>query len=414
MAVSTTTAPGDQLHGNNGNHVMGVVSNNKISQNSYPSGGGSRNFVLRRRSLEISAAVFLGIAVCCLVLYRSLYSSAGGLLFPGYLFSISRGSSSLQAAANRPEITSPVPESSDPELMRVLKNATRTTGGPMSSLPSRTVILTTLNSAWAEPGSILDLFLESFRAGNGTHDLVDNLVIISLDQKAHQRCQAIHPHCYALTTPGVNFTGEAYFMTSEYLLMMWRRIDFLASILRLGYDFVFTDADIMWFRNPFPHFHKDADFQIACDQYTGQRNRPNGGFTFVRSNVRTLQFYRFWYHARHSFPGMHDQDVLNKIKFDPFLDAIGLKVRFLDTAYFGGFCEPARNLNWACTMHANCCVGLGHKIHDLNVVLGDWKHYMSLPADSRGSASLTWRAPQRCRYVSGVDFRSCSEFCLFF
>ncbi|CAN1159286.1 Uncharacterized protein At4g15970 [Linum perenne] len=162
------------------------------------------------------------------------------------------------------------------------------------------------------------------------------------------------------------------------------------------------DADIMWFRNPFPHFHQSADFQIACDKYLGsspldRRNQPNGGFTFVRSNVRTLQFYRFWYRSRERYPGKHDQDVLNKIKYHPFLDAIELRMRFLDTAHFGGFCEPSRDLNVACTMHANCCVGLEHKIHDLNVVLQDWKHFLSLPSDSRDSRSFTWRAPQRCR-----------------
>ncbi|CAL1354575.1 unnamed protein product [Linum trigynum] len=156
----------------------------------------------------------------------------------------------------------------------------------------------------------------------------------------------------------------------------------------------------MWFRNPFPRFYKDADFQIACDQYTGRRgdgsstdrrNRPNGGFTFVRSNVRTLQFYQFWYHARQSFPGMHDQDVLNKIKFDALLDAIGLNVWFLDTAYFGRFCEPARN-------HARQLLRrAGPQDPRPQRRAWDWKHYMSLPADSRGSASFTWRAPQRCR-----------------
>ncbi|CAN1265715.1 Uncharacterized protein At4g15970, partial [Linum perenne] len=259
----------------------------------------------------------------------------------------------------------PPQESSDPELIRVLKLAAApATNQTQPPIPANTLILTTLNSAWAEPGSVLDLFFESFRSGNGTRDLLNHLVIVSLDQKAHRRCTAVHKHCYALTTP--------------------------------------ADADIMWFRNPFPHFHQSADFQIACDKYLGsspldRRNQPNGGFTFVRSNVRTLQFYRFWYRSRERYPGKHDQDVLNKIKYHPFLDAIELRMRFLDTAHFGGFCEPSRDLNVACTMHANCCVGLEHKIHDLNVVLQDWKHFLSLPSDSRDSRSFTWRAPQRCR-----------------
>ncbi|CAN0902225.1 Uncharacterized protein At4g15970 [Linum grandiflorum] len=244
------------------------ATNKKVQQNSSYSG--LPQFLLlrpRRRSLEVSAAIFIGIAFCCLFLYRSLYDSSTLMVtFPPRLYPRRE-----TFPANWPEISSPTP-----------------------------------------------------------------------------------------------------------------------------------DADIMWLRNPFPHFHKSADFQIACDRYsakspTDRRNNPNGGFTFVRSNVRTLQFYRFWYYSRQNYPKLHDQDVLNKIKFHPFINSIGLQMRFLDTARFGGFCEPAKDLNVACTMHANCCVGLKHKIHDLNVVLQDWKHFLALPRDSGASRSFTWRAPQRCR-----------------
>ncbi|TKY44903.1 hypothetical protein E2542_SST31186 [Spatholobus suberectus] len=48
----------------------------------------------------------------------------------------------------------------DPKLESVLRNA--------AMKPNKTVIITTLNDAWAEPGSIFDLFLESFRLGEET------------------------------------------------------------------------------------------------------------------------------------------------------------------------------------------------------------------------------------------------------
>ncbi|KAJ6677207.1 EXPRESSED PROTEIN-RELATED [Salix viminalis] len=222
----------------------------------------------------------------------------------------------------------------DVELERVLNKA---------SMKGKTVILTTLNDAWAEPGSVFDLFLESFQIGIETKKLLNNLVIISMDQKAHDRCLAIHPHCYALKTEGLVSSTEAPFMSEDYLKMMWRRIEFLNTVLQMGYSFVFTDADIMWLRNPFPRFYPQVDFQIACDKYYGnpedKNNRPNGGFTYVRSNPRTILFYRFWFMSRKTYPGKHDQDVLNKIKKDRVLQKIELSMRFLDTAYFGGFCE---------------------------------------------------------------------------
>lgn len=107
-------------------------------------------------------------------------------------------------------------------------------------MEDNTVILTTLNEAWAAPNSILDLFLESFRIGYGTRRLLNHLVIIAFDQKAFRRCLVVHRHCFALVTDGVDFHQEAYFMTPDYLKMMWRRIDFLRTVLEMGYNFVFT------------------------------------------------------------------------------------------------------------------------------------------------------------------------------
>uniref|UniRef100_A0A0D9VP34 Nucleotide-diphospho-sugar transferase domain-containing protein n=1 Tax=Leersia perrieri TaxID=77586 RepID=A0A0D9VP34_9ORYZ len=107
-------------------------------------------------------------------------------------------------------------------------------------MANNTMILTTLNSAWAEPGSVIDVFLESFRIGNNTRWLLDHLVMVSLDLVAHRRCEQIHPHCFALTTDGVDFSGQKNFMTDGYLKMMWRRIDFLGRVLAKGYSFIFT------------------------------------------------------------------------------------------------------------------------------------------------------------------------------
>ncbi|KAL5760703.1 hypothetical protein ACOSQ2_019541 [Xanthoceras sorbifolium] len=288
-----------------------------------------------------------------------------------------------------------LPVSEENMLDKVLKDA---------AMQDRTVILTTLNEAWAAPNSAIDLFLESFRIGYGTRRLLNHLVIIALDEKAFKRCLAVHRHCFALVTEGVDFHSEAYFMTSAYLKMMWIRIDFLRTILEMGYNFVFTDVDIMWFRDPFPRFYSDADFQIACDHFLGSsddvENRPNGGFNHVKSNNRSIEFYKFWYSSRETYPGYHDQDVLNIIKFDPFIMDIGLNMRFLDTAFFGGLCEPSKDMNVVCTMHANCCYGLDSKLHDLRIMLQDWKTFLSLPPSLKRVSILSWNVPQNCSLES--------------
>nr|POE52605.1 uncharacterized protein CFP56_35058 [Quercus suber] len=332
-----------------------------------------RGSLILRRFLLLVA-----VSLCCLVLFKTLSPDYSLLRFStASLSSFPFDDSSLV--------------SDEARLEKVLKDA---------AMKDKTVILTTLNDAWAAPNSVIDLFLESFRIGDHTRRLLNHLVIVALDQKAFARCLVIHTHCFSLVSEGVDFHQEAYFMTPDYLKMMWRRIDFLRSVLEMGYNFVFTDADIMWFRDPFPRFYSDADFQIACDYFVGDsddvQNRPNGGFNYVKSNNRSIEFYKFWYSSHETYPGYHDQDVLNRIKFHPFIMEIGLKMKFLDTAYFGGLCEPSKDLNQVCTMHANCCYGLNSKLNDLRIMLQDWKQFLSLPPSLKRLSILSWRVPQNC------------------
>lgn len=116
----------------------------------------------------------------------------------------------------------------------------------------------------------------------------------------------------------------------------------------------------------------------------------------MKSNNRSIEFYKYWHSSRETYPGYHDQDVLNMIKFDPSTVNIGVKIKFLDTAYFGGFCEPSRDLNQVCTMHANCCYGLDSKLHDLRIMVQDWKQFLSLPPHLKKTLILPWGVPQNC------------------
>lgn len=104
------------------------------------------------------------------------------------------------------------------------------------------------------------------------------------------------------------------------------------------------DADILWFRDPFAIFSDDKDFQIACDKYSGgssdvMTNAPNGGFVYVRSSKQTIAMYRYWYAARLRVPGKHDQDVLGIVLREQCFERLGVKIRFLETLYFSGFCQ---------------------------------------------------------------------------
>ncbi|KAL1223991.1 hypothetical protein V5N11_004527 [Cardamine amara subsp. amara] len=280
------------------------------------------------------------------------------------------------------------------ELERVLMNA---------AMKDKTVIITALNEAWAAPNSTFNLFLESFRIGIGTGRLLKHVIGVCLDSKAYDLCLQVHPHCYLINaTDSDQLSSQKDYMTSGYLKLVWRRMDFLREVVTLGYNFIFTDADILWFRDPFPHFFQDIDFQIACDHYNGKpsykSNWVNSGFTYVKANNKTIKFYEFWCDSGMRWNGRkQDQEVFNLIKNDPFVSQIGIKMRFFDTVYIGSFCEPSKDINVVYTMHANCCKGLNSKVHYLKEILHDWKQYLSeYPSGNTTMAEDRWNRPKRC------------------
>eukprot|EP00253_Pinus_taeda_P010234 PITA_10234 len=261
----------------------------------------------------------------------------------------------------------PVPPASPPappldELDIVLAKAAN---------PNKTVIITALNGARAKPNTMIDLFLESFHVGEGTRELLNNLLIVALDAKAYNRCLQIHSLCYSLKTGGIDFSAEKVYMSDDYLKMMWRRLGFLAEILKRGYSMVFSDSDIMWLRNSLERLGKDADIQITCDNYNGNpfdvMNEVNTGFMYVRSNERPIRFYKDWYESRSSFPGQKERDVLNILKSTTGFAARGMKFMFLETKYFGGFCQRSPDLVDVYTMHAKLCKASRQASLDLRI-----------------------------------------------
>jgi len=276
------------------------------------------------------------------------------------------------------------------ELVQVLKKAAN---------DDNTVIMTQINNGFAAPGSLLDLFLESFHAGEDIEHLLNNLVIISVDQNAHDRCKSLHPHCYLLRTEGTDYSKAQPFMSKDYLDMMWLRHKFQLSILELGFNFLFTDVDILWFRDPFRYIYMGVHFAIACDEFYGDpygvANLANGGFLYAKSCKKTIELYKFWHEGREKYPGKNEQDVIQLIKTEA-VSRMKVRLQFLDTAYIGTFCQMSNNLTKICTLHANCCVGLDNKYQDLKVAFEDWKNFTTQSADERMSGNFHWKVPDKC------------------
>lgn len=108
-------------------------------------------------------------------------------------------------------------------------------------MADRTVMLTILDETWASPGSVLDLFLESFRIGQGTQRFLNHLVVVSLDNQAFQYCNSIHPHCFQLPPFESKFAAGKGLTSSDHLMLNNKRINaILLQVIELGYNLVFT------------------------------------------------------------------------------------------------------------------------------------------------------------------------------
>ncbi|KAI3891056.1 hypothetical protein MKW98_007361 [Papaver atlanticum] len=252
---------------------------------------------------------------------------------------------------------------------------------------NKTVIIAIINKAYVEGEmTMLSVFLQSFWLGEDTRYLINHLLLVSVDQVSYERCKFLRLHCYRLVTEGVDFGREKLYNSQEFKKMMWRRTEFLADVLRRGYSFIFTDADVMWLRDPLKvlrnqDLNQTDDIQMSCDCFNGDpwsgfnSKQLNTGFYYVRSTNNTIALFNTWYKMKEDphFNAKKDQDAL-KVLFNWGV-LRNLKIRWLDTLYFSGFCQDSKDIKVVSTVHANCCRSINAKFIDLMSVLTEWKKF---------------------------------------
>ncbi|KAL2323284.1 hypothetical protein Fmac_027663 [Flemingia macrophylla] len=277
---------------------------------------------------------------------------------------------------------------------------------------NKTVIITVVNKAYVEQDvesdrTMFDIFLDGFWLGEGIRSLIDHLLVVAVDRTAYDRCQFLKLNCFILETDGVDFESEKIYMSQDFIKMMWRRTFFLLEVLKRGYNFIFTDTDVIWLRNPFIRLNnnKAEDLQISTDTYLGdpwsKMNPINTGFYFVKSNNKTISLFETWYGQKDNAKGKKEQDVLLDLISGGIIEHLKIRVRFLDTLYFSGFCQDSKDFRAVTTIHANCCRSITAKVADIKTTLSDWKRYKRLGTNSTVNlqwtkhiwCSKSWRTP---------------------
>ncbi|KAK8534128.1 hypothetical protein V6N13_028191 [Hibiscus sabdariffa] len=271
-----------------------------------------------------------------------------------------------------------------------------------ASMSDRTVILTVVNKNWAKPASILDLFLESFRIGEGTKHLLNHLLIVAEDSRAFRYCKSKHPHCFQLEnlTKKLSKTPPR---TQGNLMFSPSRLILLTQVIGLGYNVAFTNADVMWLRNPLSTLVPSSELSVACELYPIDAKtfgiKGEGGFFHLKADARTYEFINTCNLNRVLYPDQHHQSLCKILDTEKYIDAIGVNLSYFREENFCRLCLPC-DLNLVHTVQANCCENIDSKIHDLKLVLDDWRNFVQLSATASNVSSkrppLSWRAPERC------------------
>ncbi|AED94614.1 Nucleotide-diphospho-sugar transferase family protein [Arabidopsis thaliana] len=239
------------------------------------------------------------------------------------------------------------------------------------------VIITMVDREWAKPDSILDLFLESVRIGERTKHLLNHLIVVALDDQALRYCLRAHPHCYLHRYS----RKKSESLKPDGLVTGWNKKSLVKEILELGYHIMFTEADVMWLRNPLMHCNPQNAISVACGnslidhQHDHLTTENTGGFFYAKSNDITIDMFNILNVERVLYPATGNQSLCDIVKREDVIKALDKKVTFLDDANFGKFCQPnPQDQSKITTVHASCCHDTKSKVRYLKLLLQDRKN----------------------------------------
>jgi hypothetical protein len=123
---------------------------------------------------------------------------------------------------------------------------------------------------------------------------------------------------------------------------MFAKVVCVQLISYLGYDLLFQDVDVVWFKNPLEYSHDETnDMYFQDDGAHSNRYAPTSaisGFYYVRSKTKYM-FISLLYHGDMIVKSNNHQQVLIQIMTE-HASVFGLRVKVIDreTASFpGGF-----------------------------------------------------------------------------
>ena len=139
----------------------------------------------------------------------------------------------------------------------------------------------------------LDLMLNFLRSACHRDIDVRNLVVFAADDKVEAALKAVGVHTFSHAALG-QFDANAArsYGDHTFVEMMWLKLTCVYLVNDLGYDLLFQDADLYWWRAPWAYFAERPDVDTFWMDDGARTSRfaphfPNTGYYLLRANART-------------------------------------------------------------------------------------------------------------------------------
>jgi hypothetical protein len=165
----------------------------------------------------------------------------------------------------------------------------------LEKMNQKTVVVLTCNLGQSE---LLLNFACSARARG--FDL-SNVLVFPTDEETKELAEGIGLEVFYEEKLMASIPKQESYMYGDdvFASIMFAKVLCVQLVNELGYDLLFQDVDLVWFKSPLDFFHDPSlpifDMYFQDDGNRQERFAPysaNSGFYFVRSNPKTRHFFR--------------------------------------------------------------------------------------------------------------------------
>ena len=279
-----------------------------------------------------------------------------------------------------------VTHSKQPSSPSMTPSVPPTATDPMSRVLNNTLILIPLNMGYLEFGLNLLCSLRKLK--------IDNYIFLAMDEKVLDVLLAKRIPVYMdKALPFVMSEAGRYGEDKFHRLLCLKLLPVI-NLLKKGVNVLFTDADIVWLRDPTPHLRWDLDLTITiggCQTHLEDnsgwalKNSMCTGFYFAQATPAMIDLFSRALDRCKSLSDDEDEKVDDQVALNELTvrdmelamndDAFKMKYsygyfdgcRFANgCVFFKHLCKGMKGYKEEVIVHANYLVGKKEKIHNLN------------------------------------------------